>query len=390
MSRSHIVHVIETLGSGGAERLLYTNLKHLDPARFRNTVVTVFSGDDHWLGPIRDLGVPVQSLDCAGLRDLLPASGRLRQLFKADPPDLVHTHLWWADVVGRIAGRLAGAPVVSSVHNSAYDPEAVGDGSGVARHKRFVILALDRWTARLGCRRLVAVSRYVQGSAARHLRFPLGRIDLLYNPIDVDDFLSPPRRGRSEVLRDLGLPDDAVVLLNVGRVSPQKGLLYAIRALPDVIERCPPVHLVSAGGMGDRPWAERLRAEAETLGVAHRLHLLGPRADVPELLKMCDLFVFPSLHEGLGIALIEAMASGCACVATTTGPIPEVVTHGVDGWLVPPGDAVALGAAIEHLLGSPELRSTLARNAGQSAADRYNPVDAARSLTGIYESVLPR
>ena len=385
-----VLHLIESLGAGGAERLLYTNLKHLDSTRFRSTVVTVFAQPDHWAGPIRGLGVPVFNLHCRGLRDLPAGVARLCRWLRANRPHVVHSHLWAANVIGRVAGRLSGVPVVSSVHNPDHEPEAWGDGADVSRWKRHLSLALDRWTARLGCERMVAVSDYVGRCAGRRLKFPPERIELLYNPIDVAALATPSARGREELLADCGLGADSLVLLNVGRVSPQKGLIHAVRAMPAILARHPSAHLVSAGPTSDSAWLERLKAEAAALGVAGRVHFLGARRDVTDLLRACDLFVFPSLYEGLGIALVEAMAVGCACVATGTGPIPEVVTHGTDGWLVPPGDPGALAEAVCALLDDRVRREALGRAARASALARFQPQAAADKLAAVYESVVAR
>ena len=384
----HVAHLIESLGAGGAERLLHTNLKHLDGARFRSTVVTVFSRPDHWAGPIRELGVPVVSLDCRGLRDLPAGVARLRRWLRLNRPDLVHSHLWAANVIGRVAGRLSGVPVISSVHSPDHEPEVWADGAGVSLWKRRLALALDRWSARVGCTRMVAVSDYVRQYARRRLRFPAGRIDLLYNPIDTDALLTPAEGGgREKLLGELGLEPGSRILLSVGRVSPAKGLVYAVRALPLIRRESPTAHLVLVGATDDARWVEYLKAEASARGVAGHLHFLGARRDVVNYLRGCDLFVFPSLYEGLGIALVEAMAAGCACVATEIGPIPEVVTHGVDGWLVPPGDAEALAGAVCALLDDRARREALGRAARASARARFQPQEAADRLAAVYESV---
>ena len=384
----HVAHVIETLGPGGAERLLHTNLKHLDARRVRSTVITVFSRDDYWAEAIRQLGIQAISLNCGGYRDLIKGILRLRRWLAVARADVLHTHLWAANVIGRMAGRFSGVPVISSIHDSDYEPETWGDGSDVSAWKRHLIRAIDGWSARLGCERMLAVSDYVRQSAHRHLRFPLQRIDRLYNPVDVNELRSS--KPREQLLDELGLPADSVILLNVGRVKPQKGLLYAIRALPAVKRQHPRVRLISMGGIDDGVWAKRLRVEAEALGVAERLHLLGPRRDVKDFLRACDLFVFPSLHEGLGIALIEAMAAGCACVATDTGPLPEVISHGVDGLLVPPRDQQRLAEAICALLSDAGGRAALAVAAQRNAAARFQPPAAAAELAAIYESVARR
>jgi glycosyltransferase involved in cell wall biosynthesis len=387
-----VLHLIESLGAGGAERLLHTNLKHLDPARFESVVVTVFDAPDHWVEPVRRLGVEVESLRCEGLGDIRAGVARLRRRLRALRPDLVHTHLWAANVIGRVAGRLAGVPVVSSVHCPDHAPEVWSDGADVSLWKRRVALALDRWSARFGCTRMVAVSEYVQNYAQRYLRFPAERIELLYNPIDTDALAADADKGqlREELLGELKLQPGSRILLNVGRVSPAKGLLYAIRALPLICREHPTAHLVMVGATTDEHWVEHLRAEARAQGVDERVHFLGARRDVVPYLRACDLFVFPSLYEGLGIALVEAMAAGCACVATRTGPIPEVLTHGVDGRLVPPCDAPALAAAVCELLDDAAKRAALGRAAAASALARFRPQAAADALARIYESVVAR
>jgi len=383
----HVAHVIETLGPGGAERLLYTNLKHFDPDQIRSTVITVYPHGTHFRESITELGVPVVSLDCRSTRDIPKGVSRLRAWLRANQPDLVHSHLWAANVISRIAGRMTGVPVVSSVHNPDHEPQAWSDGADVSLITRHAVKALDRWTAKFGSSRMVAVSDYVRKSAGRDLHFPLQSIDLVYNPFDVD-LMKAPVKDRVELLRELGLPVESQILLNVARVSPQKGLLYAVRALPAILKPYPQVHLLSVGATTDPRWTAELKCEAEALGVADHFHMLGAQANVVDFLRACDIFVFPSLYEGLGIALIEAMAAGCVCVATNTGPIPEVVQDGKDGVLVPSVDAEALARAICDLLGNPGRRSQLGTAAKQTAFSKFQPKEQAERLTRVYESVI--
>jgi glycosyltransferase involved in cell wall biosynthesis len=389
-SKLHVVHLIEALGPGGAERLLYTNLKHLDSNRIRSTVITVYPHATHWLEPIEALGVPVVCLNCRGPRDIPKGIRTLRTWLLANRPDLIHSHLWAANIIARIAGRLTHVPVISSVHNPDHEAEAWADGADVSLIKRRVVRALDRWTARAGNDRLIAVSDYVKRSANRHLHVSMDSIDLVYNPIDVDHLQSAPKTSRAEMLRSLGLPSDSLILLNVARVSPQKGLLYALRALPSILQRYPSAQLVSVGATTDPAWLEQLQREAAALSVTDHFHVLGSRRDVIDFLRACDVFIFPSLYEGLGIALIEAMAAGCACVASSAGPIPEVVTDGQDGILVPAGDAEAIATAVCQLLGDESLRTRLGTAASRTAFSRFQPEKSAAALTRIYESVSAR
>ena len=384
----HVLHLIEALGPGGAERLLHTNLKHLDRTCIHSSVMTVFNRATHWQEPIRQLGVAVSSLNCKTPRDLPAGIRKLRAWLRKNRPDLIHSHLWAANIIARIAGRLSGVPVISSIHNPDHEMLAWEDGAMVTLSKRRMIRRLDRWTARFGCNRMIAVSNYVKQSTHRNLRYPLDKIDLLYNPIDTDLVGTSPHNTRAELLRECGLPEGSLVLLNVARLSPQKGLLYAMRALPIILERHPSAHLISVGATTDPGWLARLKAEAKELGIDSHFHILGPRPDVIDFLRSCDVFVFPSLYEGLGIALIEAMGAGCACVATTAGPIPEVVRHGRDGLLVAPENEQQLAEAICSLLENSELRTALGIAARQTAFERFQPEAAAARLAAIYKLVV--
>jgi glycosyltransferase involved in cell wall biosynthesis len=383
----HVVHLIEALGPGGAERLLYTNLKHFDRERVRSTVITVYPHATHWLEPIKALGVPIVPLNCQNTREIPKGIKTLRAWLRANKPDLIHSHLWAANIIGRIAGRLTGTPVISSIHNPDHEEEAWGDGADVSLIKRKIVRSLDRWTAKGGNERLIAVSNYVKESANRHLRVPLDSIDLVYNPIDIDALTDAPATSRAELLRSCGLPSDSFMLLNVARLSPQKGLVYALRALPSIRHRFPSAHLVSVGATTDPRWTEQLEREATELGVKDHFHVMGARRDVTRFLRACDVFIFPSLYEGLGIALIEAMAAGCACVASSAGPIPEVVSDGKDGILVPPADAEAIAAAVCRLLEDESERLRLGTAASKTAFSRFQPQQSADELTRIYESV---
>jgi glycosyltransferase involved in cell wall biosynthesis len=386
--RLHVAHLIENLGPGGAERLLYTNLKHFDPQRVRSTVITVYPHATHWVEPITELGVPVVSLDCRNTRDIPKGIKRLRAWLQTNRPDLVHSHLWAANIIGRIAGRITNIPVISSVHNPDHEPQAWSDGADVSLITRHAVKALDRWTANLGSDRLIAVSDYVRKSASRDLHYSFDSVELVYNPFDVDLMKEPTGKHRTDLLREIGLSADSLILLNVARVSPQKGLLYAVRALPAILRQYPRVHLLSVGATTDPRWTAELKREAGALGVGDHFHMLGARPNVVDFLRACDIFVFPSLYEGLGIALIEAMAAGCVCVATNTGPIPEVVQNGKDGVLVPPADPDALAHVICDLLGSPDRRAHLSTEARQTAFRRFQPKESAEQLMSIYESVL--
>ncbi len=377
------MHLIETLGSGGAERLLHTNLRHLDTGGIESRVVTVFSRGDYWKEQIADLGVEVKSLDCSKFSDIFSGVSRLRRELKASKPDVIHTHLWTANVIGRIAGWLSGVPVISSIHNPEYEPEAAANSTRLVQSKIMAARLLDRFTSRW-CGGIIAVSNLVRDSAVRRLGYPADKISVLYNPVDlseIGDFMS-----RETLLAELVLPADSQLLLNVGRLSPQKGLIHAIRAIPAVLAQFPAAHLLSIGAKGDPAHLAVIEREIERLGISGSVHLLGERRNVKDYLHHCDIFVFPSEFEGLGIALAEAMAAGCPCVVSNIRPLSEFVIDGVNGILVEPGKPDHLSAKITELLGDEQLRKRLGNEARRTALELFDPQSAAQKLAQIYRT----
>lgn len=374
--------MIETLGSGGAERLLHTNLRHIDRDQFGNDVVTVFSGGDHWNDAIKALGVRVDGLGLASYRDILRGVSLLGERLASDPPDLIHTHLFAANVIGRVAGRRARIPVISSIHNPEYEPEAVaGSPAGITAKVRAARI-IDKITASYGCARMIAVSKYVKETTATRLGFPVEKIDVIYNPVD----LSADSIDRHAMLRSIGLENDSFVILNVGRVSPQKGLIYAVRAMRAIVSVNPNAHLISVGSLADKVYTSQVRDEA--LGLEESVHLLGERRDVHALLDACDVFLFPSLFEGLGIALAEAMTVGRGCVAGRIRPLDEFIEDGVNGILVEPGSPERISEAVISLMRDDEKRCALGQAASVTARQMFQPEPAARQLERVYRSVV--
>jgi glycosyltransferase involved in cell wall biosynthesis len=351
-------------------------------AEIESRVVTVFSRGDYWKEQIANLGVGITSLQCSGFSDIFGGVRRLRRELKADRPDVIHTHLWTANVIGRIAGRLSGVPVVSSIHNPEYEPEAMGETSS---KKLFAARQIDKWTARFGCSRMIAVSNYVRDSAHRRIGFPLEKIDVVYNPIDTAE--PDPNFDKRLLFAEIGLPANAVVILAVGRVAPQKGLIYAIRAMKFIAEQMPNVHLLHIGAQDNADYLATVKAEIEQSELQRNVHLIGERRNIRDFLQAADQFVFPSLFEGLGIALAEAMAAGLACVASDIRPLDEFVTTGENGVLVPPQNAEAIAEVVTDLLSSPETSKRLGAAGRETALAMFRPEPAARRLTEIYQQV---
>jgi glycosyltransferase involved in cell wall biosynthesis len=233
-----------------------------------------------------------------------------------------------------------------------------------------------RWASRASGG-VVAVSKPTRNELQRFLGTSR-RIDVVANGV-------PRREGsRESIRRELAIGADEVLIVAVGNLYPVKGHEILLRALAGMAG-VPPWRLAIAGRGQEQA---RLRALAEASGGAARVHLLGYRADVPDILAAADIFAMPSLSEGLPLAIIEAMFAARPIVASRVGGIPDAVEDGREGLLVAPGDSAALGHALERLLASPALRTSLGAAAQRRAEAEFTTARMTDRYEQIYRSLL--
>ncbi len=324
-----VLHIIETPGTGGAERVLVDIATRL-PSGFTSIGVMMC---ESWTG--RELarhGIPVTVMP---LRRSFDAGWPLRfaRFIREQGVDLVQSHEFTASVYATAGARLAGIPIVCTTHGKNYWP--------FARYRRMAY----RWTAG-NAAAFVAVSRDLGGFISQTLGISGERVTVIRNGIDTDGFPRDPV-ARARVRADLGVQDQQVLVLACGELAEVKGHEVLLRALPGIIAAHPGVLVAIAG---DGPLRSRLEAVARETGIAANVRFLGFRRDVPALLNAADLFVMPSLSEGLPLAILEAMAAKVPIVATAVGGVPELIQPGRTGWLVPAGDGAALAAGLSDAL----------------------------------------
>jgi glycosyltransferase involved in cell wall biosynthesis len=370
--------VVEALGRGGAERLILDTARRLDAKRFALRVYTLFSARRDYADALGELGIPETCLGLRALDEALPAALRLRAIFKRDAPDVVHTHLFAANLVGRLAAWLSRCPVVSTYHDADYEPIVRVGNPGLTRVKQLLLQALDVCTVALTRPRLLAVSEYVAASVRRRIRAE--GVQVLPNGVDTTIFRPDPDRRLATRAR-LGLAPSARVVACVGRMTPQKGQVTLINAMAQVSAAVEDSHLLLVGDGPDRAELQRL---AKTVGSECRVCFLGVRPDVPDLLRAADVLALPSVHEGFGLVLIEALATGVPVVASRTGPVPEIVEDGVTGLLVPVGDTRRLAEAITTLLVDRRLHGTLSERGRVEAQARFDVSTMLSTLDQLY------
>jgi len=358
-----VLYIITELNTGGAQMALWRLLARLDRLRFSPTVACLYNGDKAVAQAIRALGIEVWDARMCHKGDVAALWRLYRRIYRLRPT-ILHASLFHANLPGRILGRLAGVPVViCSERTMAMESQW--------RYR------LNRWTIGL-VDRVTVVSVLVRDFCIAHIGLPPRKLVLIPNGVELP---RAPLASRQEVRIEVGLPLDAPVAGAVSRLDPVKGVRFLIQALT----RLGGVHLAIAG---DGPERAALEALAERLGVAGRVHWLGQRGDVQRLLLAFDLFVQPSLHEGLPNTVLEAMAAGLPVVATGVGGTPEAVVDGVTGLLVRPGDPEPLARAISRLLDDPAARQTMGQAGRERVVQHFTVERMVAQTETLYEQLL--
>jgi glycosyltransferase involved in cell wall biosynthesis len=359
-----IALLLESDGPGGAEVVVFQLGQEL--ARRGHEVLFVGPGaGTGWLGEkFKGAG-----LATAGFVKRNPLDPRwvsdLAACFRTHKVDAVHAHEFAMAVYGTAAARRLGLPVVNTFHGAESMTHAL-------RRRVALRWAIPRSTASR------AVSAATKTQLDRDLGIAANQIGVVHNGI-------PVRQGDPvKVRQELGIGADELMLLAIGNLEHRKGHLVLLRALQrlrsDGLSH--PWRVVIAGGRGG-PTRPQLEAFAAEHGFAERLHILTYRDDIADLQAAADIFVMPSLWEGLPLAMLEAMLAGNAIIASDTSGIPEAVNTGREGLLVPPGEDAALAGALERLMTDPALRASL----GQAARFRGMAEFTVDAMADRYEAL---
>jgi glycosyltransferase involved in cell wall biosynthesis len=364
-----ILMVIDSLRLGGAERVLATLSSVALPAGFEFEVL-VLSPPDRTrsvMEPVlQDAGVSIRYLSLRRLADPR-AVPRLVRAIRACACDVVHAHLEDAATLAPLAARMAGRPAVCSFHHVAV-PLAYRE----AAKERLAVAAANTSA------RVVFVSRASLESFSEVYGGPQANWTIVENGVDLDAFASGP----DDMPADLAVPPGAPVAAIVGALRGRKGHAVAMAAWPTILERIPDAHLLI---VGDGPEWERLHELAGRLGISDRVRFAGTRTDVARLVRACALVLLPSEHEALPTTLIEAAACGRPAIASDVDGVPEVLSDGETGLLVPVHDAAALAGAAIELLGDVARRQAMGRNARALAERRFDSRRWAERLYEVYE-----
>ena len=318
---------------------------------------------------LRGGGIPVVSV---GKRTGLDLSVVLRlvALMRRERPDIVHTHLWTANLWGRLAAWIAGVPVVvASEHNV-----------DVWKRRRHVWL--DRLLLRI-TDRVVCVSDGVRDFYRQQLPGANGKLVRIYNGIDHRTFAAPPRTAAPARAGEWA--GRFPVIAVIGRLVPAKGHRYCIEAVAQLAPMYPKLRVLF---IGDGPLADELKRVVAQAGLSAVIQLTGLRRDIPEILQQIHLLVLPSLREGLPMVALEAMAAGVPVIASDVGGNREAVVDGQTGLIVPPKNAAALAVAIRRLLDERPFYEHASRAARRRVEEAFSVEQMIRETETLYHDLL--
>jgi glycosyltransferase involved in cell wall biosynthesis len=365
--RIRVVEVLATGSNGGAQEHLYSLLTRMDRSHFETSVVSLSPGSA--VRKLQRAGIPVLVIDDP---DDAIAVGALSAHLASVRPDVVHNHMYRAELVGTRAAIALGEIglrrpyVVSTVHSSrvrsAEDREQL----------RRLTPDMDR---------LIAVSRSIVAKLTDEGRADAGPpIDLIYNGVDLQryDHQEPCCTLRDEY----GMEPGSQIVGVVARLEPEKGHPTLFEAWPAVLRAVPDAYLLVIGEGGQREALEKL---ARKLKIAHRVVFTGRRDDVPAVTAAIDVAVLPSYREAQGLSILEALALARPVVASNVGGIPEMIDDGVTGLLVEPHDVDALAGAITRLLVDHPYADMLARQGHDLVHDRFCIELMVEAVERIYE-----
>lgn len=355
-----ILHTESSVGWGGQEN---RTLNELITMRARGHELAVVSRPGaRIIDRAKEAGFQTFAVDMRGAVDL-PNLLRLRSVIKSFRPDIVNTHSGRDTQLAGMAARM------------------LWNRPRIVRTRHLALPITSKFTYSILPDHVVTVSRFV-GNYLASAGVPRECITAV--PTGVD--LAPYRQGEPGNLRaELGLPPQVPLVGTVAILRKKKGHTELLEAANEVLRDFPDAHFIFAG---DGPQQENLRKRIAELGLEGRVHLLGLRRDVINILKSLDLFVLPTYQEALGTAFIEAGATGRPAIGTKVDGVPEVIQDGETGLLVPPKNAGALAIAIRSLLADPSRRQAMGNAAADYVATNYSREVMAAGMEAVYSRLL--
>ncbi len=392
-----VIHIITRLDMGGsAQNTILTALNH-DPQRYS---VCLIKGSTHesamtevetqlvnkQLATTKKQGIEVVDVP-ALVRRISPFNDiksfvSIFRILRKSKPDIVHTHTSKAGVLGRLAAWMARVPII--IHT----PHGHVFYGHFGRSLSKIFLQMEKLLGRITHHQIALTPEERNDYLSLRVTKP-SNTTVIHSGVDLHRF-SKGEKQLTRKRKELGIPPHSLVIGYVGWLIPIKGVTYLVSAMADVAEKYPKSLLVLVGKGDDKGEEEiKLKEQVERAGLEDKVRFLGWRPDVDEIMGCFDIFVLPSLNEGMGRVLVEAMAAGLPIVASRVGGIPDLVKDGKNGHLVPPADGSALAKAISDLFADKENRKRMG-DAGKKMCRPYSAEAMVEQIDDLYRELLKK
>lgn len=376
-SQKNVLFYTDTPMIGGAENQMYLLAKFLDKEKFKVTVVCSDYGHlDEWVKKFENEDIEVIRLNVFHKHDPRHYF-QFKEIIKRNHFDLIHLHVW-NPAACRYAMMAAGKyniPIVITEH----DPFEL---SGFKMFfKRKLIKKVSHIIAVSDANKKLLMNLFPE--LKNHITTIHNGIDVTWFESQLLSFSENQRKEYREKTFNVG--DDTKVILAVAELHERKGLKYLVKAMPGIVEKEKNCHLVIAGS---GPEQDELEILVKKEGVNDYVNFLGFKKDIPHLMKACDIFVLPSIKEAFGLVILEAMAAEIPVIASNVGGIPEIITNGENGLLVPPHDEEKLAKAVTKLLNDQTLRGKYVKTGFERLKKTFDAKTMAKNTEKIYDEVL--
>jgi len=376
--KKRLLWLIDSLTMGGAERLVPNFARAYDKNQFELEVACLKEIDGNPIADdLAEMGVPVTVINSRNLRDAA-AFRRLLIFIRQRGFDIIHTHLTYADIWGRIAGRIIGVPVVSTLHVEQYGGENVSAERGRAIEK------LANFVRRNFGSFVISVSDSMRRSFIEK-GYRQKRLVTIHNGIDLDKFRLPADFSRIKARAGFGIPESSSVIATVSVLREGKGHDLLLSAAERVLKTEKDVRFLI---VGSGPLEARLRQRTSDAGLENKVIFTGMRRDVVNLLALSDIFVLASERDQLPTVFLEAMAMKLPAIGLNSGGVPEMVSDGETGIIVQSPDARELEKGILKLLQNPETARVMGGKGRQRVEKEFSALVWAHKLQELYGKAL--
>jgi glycosyltransferase involved in cell wall biosynthesis len=359
------MQITHDLAIGGLQQVVVNICRTIDRSRFHVSVLCLRNLGE-FVPEVEAMGIPVLFIPQKENGTDYFSFIKVVKVLRRQKIDIIHTHNTQPFVDGTIGALFSGVRTIVHTDHARDFPD-----------KRRYMFA--EWFVSRFAYKVIGVSDHTSQNLMKYERISPRKVLTITNGIDGSRFQITVDKEKKR--KELGV-DGLGPVMGLGvRLTEQKGISYLLRAMPQVLKALPDVTLVIAG---KGPLQDSLRQEASSLGIDRHVIFAGPRLDIPELLKLFDLYVLPSLWEGLPMVLLEAMAAGCPVLATGVGGVPTVIRHGESGSLVEPKNPQALSKEIVRLLSDSQLRKRYAENGLKTFREKFSAEVMTRQYEQLY------